>query len=322
MHSADGNISIPQGHGTIPLFLAEFTESYSLRNLIEYLKGTSNLGNFIFTREGITFTRADMTNTILNHVLIRASDLSLYAYNSSEPEVFVGMPIVNLRKLTKPIGKKDTVRLYMLPGEPLFHVQILNMNTKVLNRNNSNFVRPQLCEEIEYDLGTFTRSDENPNCTIPVVDFCRMCTGLSSLQSPYVTVRGLPRGVIFEGIVDGDLTGRIDKFGIVDNNSNPELTYNIPDHNPAVFSDIRLEKLKGQGGKAPRLAIRSQAEASEIRVRIKVSTIKALAKINSLSPPGGMIKVYIERDVPIKFVCNIGNYGKLTIYLRDVESCN
>lgn len=305
---------------TEPVFFAEFNESYSFRNLVEYLKNTNVEGNFVFTKDLITYTRADASNTILNEVIIRGCDLTYYIYNSPLPEIIIGLTIANLRRITKPIGKKDSVRLYMLPSDPLLYIQIISVNTKALSRNNANFVKPQLCDTIEYDPGTYTRSEDSPNCTIPVMDFCRMCTAHNSLQNSFVTVRGLPRGVIFEGIIDGDITGRIDKFGIVDNIGNGAADpVSISDNNPAIFSEIRLDKIKAPTGKAPKLVIQTAAEAAEIRLKIKVSTIKALSKLNNLSTSGGIIKIYIEKDLPIKLVCNIGTYGKLIIYLRDAD---
>lgn len=39
-----------------------------------------------------------------------------------------------------------------------------------------------------------------------------------------------------------------------------------------------------------------------------------LQKVNALSP-SGTLKVYIEKKLPIKMVCNVGTFGKMITYL-------
>lgn len=304
-----------------PCLFAEFSDGYSLRNLIEYLKNTNVAGNFVFTPEDITYSRSDAANTILNEIYIHKSDLSYYVYNAPAAEVVVGVTISNLRKITKPIGKKDSVRMYMLAGDPLLYIQIVSTNTKALSRNNANFVRPQAnIERLVYDVTGYTRTEDNPNCTIPITDFCRMCTAMNSISCSYVTIRGLARGAIFEAMTDGSISGRIDKFGIIDEHKTvapSPIDLSVID---SVMSNLHPDKIKASNVKTPRLLIQAPIDESETRIRVRISTIKALSKINNLSPPTGHIKLYIEPDLPLKLVCKIGTYGKLTIYLRDIDS--
>ena len=120
----------------------------------------------------------------------------------------MGVTIFNLRKITKSIGKKDSVRLYMRHGDPTLYIQILSVNAKALSRSNVNMIKPQPIQQEIYDVDGYARTEENPNCTIPVMDFCRMCAAMNSIQCSYVVLRGRPRGAIFEGIIYGSLIGR------------------------------------------------------------------------------------------------------------------
>lgn len=304
-----------------PLLFAEFSDGYSFRNLIEYLKNTNIAGNFVFTPDRVTYSRSDANNTILNEIVILKSNLTYYVYNAPTTEVIIGVTISNLRKITKPIGKKDSIRLYMLQGDPLLYIQIVSINTKALSRNNANFVRPQGgIDHLLYDVGDYTRTDENPNCTIPIMDFCRMCTAMNSISCTYVTIRGLPRGAIFEAMTDGSISGRIDKFGIIDNPP-PPPSVAMTDFSTidSVVSNLQPTSIKMPTVKAPRLVIQTAADLAETCIKVKIATIKALSKINNLSTPTGIIKLYMEPDRPLKLVCNIGNYGRLVIYLRDIE---
>ncbi len=254
----------------------------------------------------------DASNTILNVILIPRSNLTFYYYNSPEPEVIVGVTIANLRRNTKPIGKKDSLRIYMLPGDPLLYIQPISINVKTFTRNNTNFIKPQMIPLCRLTPGEYERSEDDPNCTIPVVDFCRMCTAMNSISCSHVIIRGYPRGIVFEGMMEGNIAGRIDKFGIVENRALST------DSSSSFLDGFNLDHVKIPKGEGPRLVIESNEPEDKIKVRI--ATIKALSKLNNLSTQGGIIKIYMEPEAPLKLICNIGSYGRLAIYLRDVDS--
>jgi hypothetical protein len=296
------------------VIFAEFSDGYTLRNMIEYLKSTNVHGNFYFTREKILYSRADANNTVLNDISILGCNLTYYIYNSNEPHIPVGVTISNLRKITKSIGKKDSVRLFMRYGDPHLYIQILSVNAKALSRSNVNMIKPQAIEQEIYDVDGYARSEENPNCTIPVMDFCRMCAAMNSIQCSYVIIRGRPRGAIFEGIIDSGLMSRRDEFGIC----KKSVGSTIPDLAP-LMEDLSMDKIKVPT-KIPKIVPLNDVEEDEeddVQIRVKISTIKALSKINNLSTAAGIVKLYLERDLPAKLICNIGTYGKLIIYLRN-----
>ena len=66
----------------------------------------------------------------------------------------------------------------------------------------------------------------------------------------------------------------------------------------------------------PKLNIRDSNEIE--RFRIYNSNLKCLAKMNGFSP-NGTIKFYIEEGLPMKLVCGIGTFGKLTILIRSAD---
>ena len=172
-------------------------------------------------------------------------------------------------------------------------------------------IKPQPIEQEIYDVDGYARTEENPNCTIPVMDFCRMCAAMNSIQCSYVVIRGRPRGAIFEGIIDGSLIGRRDEFGICKKTAGS----NIPDLGP-LMEDLSMDKIKVPA-KIPEIVPLNDAEEDEendIQIRVKISTIKALSKINNLSTAAGIVKLYLERDLPAKLICNIGTYGKLDYF--------
>jgi hypothetical protein len=277
------------------IFYAEFSDGYSFRNLIEYLKSTNTNGNFIFHKNGVNYSQHNNTNSLLNFIEIRSCDLSVYIYNSTEDTVKVGINLSNLRSITKSVGKKDSIRLFMVTESPLLHISISSPNTKELNRNNISVIRPQKLEDVQYELNEYEREEIFPNCTTPAFDFNKMCSAMNALKCSHILVFGDGSSIVFKGMFDGDLVGRTDTFGIT-KKRDIYGGYSIGEESPQIIQ---------------------KPEPQQYSIKIDVSTIKALGKLNNLSP-NGTIKMYMEENLPFKMISNIGSYGKLVIYLRDV----
>ena len=71
-------------------------------------------------------------------------------------------------------------------------------------------------------------------------------------------------------------------------------------------------KIRKAKGPPPKLNIGEIGEVE--RFKIDISIIKYLVKLNALSPTG-TIKIYVEKGLPLKMVCNVGNFGKMYVYL-------
>jgi hypothetical protein len=201
----------------------------------------------------------------------------------------------------------------MLCNNPLLHISISSPNTKELNRNNVSVIRPQKLESIQYDIDEYKKDESAPNCTTPAFDFNKMCSAMNALKCSHILVYGDESSIVFKGMFDGDLVGRTDTFGITKKKYEP--------HGPGFPSQIQEIS---EFGKVIN-PIYNEAEGPTISkqinyqhsIKIDVSTIKALGKLNNLSP-NGTIKMYMEEGLPFKMISNVGSYGKLTIFLRDI----
>lgn len=278
------------------LFYAEFSDGYSFRNLIEYLKSTNTNGNFIFHKNGISYSQHNNSNSLLNFIELRACDLPIYIYHSTDENIKVGVNLSNLRSITKSVGKKDSIRLFMINESPLLHISISSPNTKELNRNNISVIRPQKLDNVQYELTEYERDEGSPNCTTPAFDFNKMCSAMNALKCNHILVYGDENSIVFKGMFDGDLVGRTDTFGL------------------AKKKDLLFGHYSGMEADTHHL---NQKIEPSYSIKIDVSTIKALGKLNNLSP-NGTIKMYMEENLPFKMISNIGSYGKLLIYLRDI----
>lgn len=285
------------------LMLAEFSDGYSLRNLIEYLKASNTTtGRLIFSRDRITFVRSNYQATVLNEVVFRTYDLPRYIYNSDQPNIVFGANMNNIRPITRSIGKKDSARLFMQKGDTRLYIQIISQNAKALSRENVNVIVSQNVEPEGYDLEEYVRSVDRPNCSVPCHDFTKMCGAMNSLKCSYVTAKGFENGMTFIGMIEGNIFGRVDRFG----ECGSALT----------LTDLPLQSMSmtGAAGNSG-----GGASSQQPVIRISISIVKALSKINNLTSNGN-IRMYFESDRPLKLVCNVGTYGQLNIYLKEEDN--
>jgi hypothetical protein len=305
-------------------FFVEYHDGYVIRHLIELLKSTNTDGNFIYSPDRISYSQANANNTILNEVVLNhwTPNTGTYIFNSAEP-IIVGVTLANLRAITKSIAKKDSVRFYMHVGDPRLYVPIIPGDKSQLKKSKDSIqeshqdmgiLLPQSFPIFDYGVDEYTITE--PNCIAPVSKFCRMCNALKDIKCSYVLIRGFPQGVIFEGITDGCIIGKIEKFGYCEMVDTPVT---LPDVSmlSSVIDTISPEQIRTpfNTSKKPKLLI--QATHEICRIRVKIDTIKALGKINNLSGSNGEIRFYMEKELPLKLIFNIGSYGTMTMYLRD-----
>ena len=311
------------------VFSADIIDGYSFRNTIEYLKTTNKKANFIFTRDNIFYAQDNANHTVLNVMILFGSELSSYLYRSTNETEVVGMDISSLRTITKPIGKKDSVRLFKLVGSQLFFIQIISQNNRSSNRTNLNVVRPTVLPLQNYRMPTFTRDENNPNCKVPAAELAKTCNAINSIKCTHAWIRGFPQGLRIRGIIGNNIVGRSDSFGntteAVPNQSEMEgqSPHGVKVDLSAIGDSVIARPQQGMAPPMKRLIIRS---ATPVRsdTKVAVGTIKALAKLNNLCI-NGIVKFHINErsegpDDAIKLTTNISNYGRLMIYLRDVDT--
>ena len=293
-------------------FLAEFSEGYSFRNLIEFLRGTNMQGNWIFTKNAIRYEQPNADGTILNSVEIETRKLTRYEFNSSNGEIVVGTMISEIRGVARSIGKKDGVRIYKAPNDNTIFFQITNQNTNADSMENVSPVLLRVIERPKIEYPRYTRGEEDPNCTVQALSFGKICNAIGIVGCVSVYFYGYERGFMLKGIKENGTVGRIDSFGDCQNQE-----ASAPTSAPALPSFISSlptqETHVVKPTNAPQLRLIVKQDENMVKVRIK--TIKALAKLNNLAP-GGVIMMYMEAGLPLKLICQVGAYGTLRIILR------
>lgn len=284
---------------------AEFTEGYTFRYLTEYLKNVNGKSKLIFTEDKICCYQGDLNNTVLNEVEIRRGDLTKYEFRDNE-EISNGIDLNNLYLVTKPIGKKDGMRLFV-GKDRSFYIQHIRPDTKQLDKNLAT-VKSCTIDDKTYKMVTpYSRDENHPNCSVPVKDFHKICKALETIKYNYVTIKGFNKGIMFAGCLEGGFIGNSYQLGeCISSQSklDSNVKVRLPEHPVKIV--VKNTYIPGE----------------IISINVRGTVIKWLVKLNNLSGPGGIIKFYVEKNRPLKIICNIGIYGKLTIYLRDASTQN
>lgn len=304
-----------------PLIVAELNDGYTFRNLIEYFKCTNTAGNFVFDANGIGYEQQSANSDVLNKLVIRRADLTSYHFDppAGTTSIPIGIAMMELRNITKSIGKKDSVQLFTMEGQKYFFIRPMSQMNKSSAKTGVSYVLIKDVEQVQYSVDGYTRPIDQPNCTAPVADFAKMCTSMSTMKFSYVLVKGYPRGISFEGIIDGNITGKIDRFGdctqtqAETNGVSSELvqfvaSLNLQPKDVTVQAPMKVSNIE------PRVQLNVVTNTPQLRIGMQ--TIKALSKLNNLCP-NGTLRLTLEDEMPLRLTCKIGSYGELTIYIRE-----
>ena len=293
-------------------FFATFIDGSSFRYLIEYLRLNSSEGTFVFKEDSIIYAEQNEEETVLNYVKIKTYELTDYEFNSFNDQIISRISLSELRNKTRTIGKKEQMDIYKRAEEPTnLYIQVRSQE-KSSGDNPMFYCMPMKSDELTIlNLPEYSRGKKHPNCTIYQSDFSKVCKALVANKCSYVEVLGYETGIIIKGFNSKGGIATIKEYGkrkSDQDESKSSAAKSILNINSQ--SKIRSKKTP------PKLAIR---DADEIdRFKIYINQIKSLAKLNGFSP-SGTVKFYIEKDKPMKIDCNIGTFGKLSIFIRNAE---
>src|SRR5205823_1030589 len=116
--------------------------------------------------------------------------------------------------------------------------------------------------------------------------FAKVCANMKSLKCKAVEFIGSYYKIKLRGIANGGICAKTEEF----ESQIPE-DFDIPE-----FQNLSINE--------------------EINVKVNKTIYSALAKLNNICPNGN-IKIYMEKDLPLRLKCNIGTYGKISIYIKD-----
>lgn len=282
------------------IILAHFHDGYSLRNVFQFLRNTCRCVHLVFDPEGITIEEENAQGSILVRCRIRADDLTNYQYNQDPekvPSFFCAFNAAEMQKATKAVAKKDGLKLYVKGGSnPNIYIEVLNVGS------GSNGDGLKMIPLIENNKGGFydiKYERKRANAKPPINQFSKFCADIASLKCTKVHFIAFEHGVLIQGLETNEIK-TIKRFGDV----------NIPS---LPSSSRNFRNGTGISGNKPRLNIHYPDEVG--RITIAASAIRLMSKFNNLCPTG-IIKIFIEKENPLKIISNIGCYGTLTLYIK------
>lgn len=293
-------------------FRAEFRingEGYEIRNLITYLKGFHQRGNFRFAADYIRFEEASSSNAALNILEIDTAELYNYKFSSKAREIIMGVSLSDVHNVSKTIGKKDGVVFYKEPNDRILYVQVINHDTRTESPSNVCIIKTQTVEHKKYTIPPYANTERHPNFHMASTSFVKACVAISSVKCELVTIHGHGRWAVMKAIREGGIAGRIERLGQVDDQVRPV--------SPSETT-ITVDAITRPQAPRPKLLLRNTPAPEEPTLKLHRDTVKALSKLNNLLA-NGTIKFYLEPNKPLKLISRVGAYGMLRTYLRSYE---
>jgi len=294
-------------------FVAEFCAGYIFRMLIEYLRETNTAGNLIVTRDTITYTQMDGLKTLVNDVIIYTHELTRFEFNSKTP-IIVGIDTNDFRDKTKNIKKKYKVTLYKEPFQDDLFMEIHGQSSS--GTGSIITIDSALVSLTSVDIPTYYNPSNRPNCTIAASAFSEKCSLMKDSSINRVEISGYDNGIAILGRSECGKIAKFCNFGDL-----PDDSGDNSDKSTGTFDFSSLHITKPTV--VPKFVIQEDLPISSkslTSITVNVATIKAISKFGNITPNGGTVKVYFERDKPVKFVCHVGTFGQLTVYLKGVKS--
>lgn len=280
---------------TNPLVLAEISDGFTFRNIIEYLKTTVSDGNIRFKKNRICIKRKDPLDKVYVEVELDTEAMGNYEFNSTLEHIVFGVDFPKVRNVTNSIGKKESFRLW-LPDQKTMNMQWLS-NQKSITSSGSNSIVTFVNKEIDddHDVVIDDIYPEKPNCVIMSNEFSDMCKSICSLKSKEIIITGFPQGIIFEACSGTEITKSRHKFG--------DCSLSL-DEKPRFSPSIN--KLK-------KLDINYDTNKEIIKITISINNLKALSKKNF--GPNSSLHFFMVKEGPIKIVARGGSYATIKTYL-------
>jgi len=168
-----------------------FSDGFSFRSLIEYLKMTSKKGNFLLSENCITFKRAREKKALMNLVEIRTSHLLRYMRvrsDSSMPQdaiVAMGVDFKVLKNITKTVSKKDQLSFKIRTD--IDKVFIAVSGDRHTGEGVASFVMVETPEHhVEENFSII--EGRKPFCKTVATQFCIACQNLITFKAAHIEI--------------------------------------------------------------------------------------------------------------------------------------
>jgi proliferating cell nuclear antigen len=157
------------------LFRARTCEGYVIKVLSELLQNNIKVGCFEIDKRGIFFKMMDTHRKLCIDFSLFSENFNLYNINTDD-KIFIGINLIHLRKMLKPIKKKDSIE-FIKETETSDSLCI-----KIIPREGgkvtTSYIKIQDIQNVDLDLPT----GYDNYISIPASDYQKMCKDMDSIS--------------------------------------------------------------------------------------------------------------------------------------------
>lgn len=285
-------------------FIITFVNAQSIKQLVEYLRLCGDMGDFYLNEEMIRFECLNSTSRIYNNALIDASFLTEYKISFGDESekvdyIYMRLDLDKLRDIIKGTKKKDSMVMYKMRDDNRVYIKVHNSGH---GTKNTSWISPIYVTENIVPIGDFEYENDlsKPNCTIPMSEFCTVCSDLKSMGvSSTLTVYKEGFKIVSNEFTTNNDCGTFIKFG------------NIDDSKHLLETDSDLNKVIKSFDNEYHI---SDSTDEIISLDIKSEMNGYLSKLNGIFPDG-IIRIFAEPFMPILLICSIGDFGLLRTHI-------
>jgi hypothetical protein len=251
-------------------------------------------------------------HTVCNSLRIFARELADYKVTIPEEreDVLLRVRLKDLASFVRYVQKKDELSLCKPQNSRDLLISIKKgVDGQTQSINHIRLLDTSGDVETEYDFED-EEDESKPNCSPLAREFTKMCTTMKSVKCDYVSVYGYEDGVIFKGYLENGSCGSTVIFGTPNNSKKKE----IDPRSPGGRLANKIRSMEEQGVISS-IQDKMSTSNSETSMKVEISVISSLAKINNLCDKG-TAKVYVK-DKILKLLCNVGMFGYLRIYITE-----
>ena len=212
------------------LFKARTDQGYIIKVLSDLLQNNIKVGCFEIDKTGIYFRMSDTHQHICIDFSLIGENFVAYEVNTTK-KIFIGVNLIHLHKMLKPIKKKDSIELIKESDES--DSLILRQISSVSGKVTTSSLVIQNIQNLEIDLPT----DYVNYVPIPSSEYQKMCKDMENI-SQTVQIRATERSITFKA----DMTHVYARSIVFGDETDTEEIYN------QVFSTDQLNNLKRISG--------------------------------------------------------------------------
>ncbi len=307
------------------LFLMHLNDGYSFRNFWAIIKNETERVSMVFSRNKIEISFLNTLKSAVHKILLNSDEFTQYIYNirDNEGKLWEEYPIAvdtnEFFNTTKAIGRRDSLRIYLLPGSDKINIQPITTSAKNPGHAGALFVKIITLEHTRHDV-KFMKID--PNVRVQSKDFADLCCQANTLKCSSLEICGQDSAVTFTGIRANKTIAFVNKYASQTCNSGshmvPVIASNVGDI-CTIIDNFKLSANSKTDNQVSRLSLNvidNKNLTDLTTVNIPISTVKSFSKIHNISFPGTLLRFYFEKGAPTKIESPIGTYGSYTIYLR------